>query len=342
MMRIDFSEIYNYPGVPVIDVRTPAEFANGHIPGALNIPIFSDDERALIGTRYHQAGKDAGFMLGLEVIGPKLSYFVKKLNSIVAAHSPLILYCWRGGMRSNSMGWLFEQAGHEVMVINGGYKAYRSYIREHICHGWDFRVIGGLTGSGKTITLQHLSLLGEQVIDLEAIASHKGSVFGHLGQSAQPCNEEFENTLWEAIRQMDPCRPIFVEDESRSIGKVSLPEPFYIRLQLSPLYLLEVSFDDRVNRIVHEYGCFPKEDIIGNILKINKYIGSENCNKAVQMVLNDDLKSAAGLLLKYYDKKYREAITAYGQREMTVIKGSSKDCNNNAKLIQQLSSVNQN
>jgi len=340
MRSVEFHEIYNYPDLPVIDVRTPAEYAAGHITGAINIPIFSDDERALVGTRYHQAGKDAGFMLGLEVVGPKLSWFIKKLNNIVAAHSPLILYCWRRGMRSNAMGWLFEQAGHEVIIINGGYKAYRSHIRENICNGWDFRIIGGLTGSGKTGTLQQLARSGEQIIDLEAIASHKGSVFGHLGQPDQPSNEEFENLLWEIIRKMDPVRPIFLEDESRSIGKVSLPEPFYIRMQVSPLYLIEVSFNDRVDRLVNEYGYFPKEDIIGNILKISKYIGSENCNKAVQMVLNDDIRGAASLLLKYYDKKYQEAIAAFRQREMIVIKGSNKDCINNAKLIKQLSSVN--
>lgn len=337
---IEFSEVYDYPEVPVIDVRTPAEFAIGHIPGAINIPIFSNDDRERVGTRYHQAGKEAGFLLGLEIVGPKLSSFIKRLNCLVSIHSPLILYCWRGGMRSNSMAWLFEQAGHEVMVVKGGYKAYRSYIREQLCSGWDYRIIGGLTGSGKTDTINHLAKAGEQVVDLEALASHKGSVFGHLGQPEQPNNEEFENNLWETVRKLDPGRPIFLEDESRSIGKVSLPDPFFIRMQLSPLYLLEVSFEDRVLRLVREYGSFPKEEIIGNILKISRYVGSENCNRAIQMLLEDDLGGAAGLLLKYYDKKYREAVAAFGQREMLVIKGSNGDCQNNAQLIIGLATVN--
>ncbi|HLN53477.1 MAG TPA: tRNA 2-selenouridine(34) synthase MnmH [Lentimicrobium sp.] len=336
MKYIAFPEVYQYPDVPLIDVRTPAEYSTGHIPGAVNIPIFSDEERAQVGTRYHQAGKEAGFLLGLEVIGPKLPAYIKKLNSLAINRSPLILYCWRGGMRSSSMGWLFEQAGHDVMVITGGYKAYRSYIREQLCNGWDYRIIGGLTGSGKTSTLNHLALMGEQVVDLEELASHRGSVFGHLGQPEQPHNEKFENNLWEIIRKMDSSRPIFLEDESRSIGKVSLPEPFYIRMQLSPLYLLEVDYNDRVLRLVNEYGLFPKEDIISNILKINKYIGSEICNKAIQLVIDDDLCGAAGLLLKYYDKKYNEAIAGFRHREMIVIKGSNNDCQHNARLIRDL------
>lgn len=333
MRTIEFSKFYDYKGVPVIDVRTPAEYKIGHIPGAVNIPIFSDEERALVGTRYHQAGSDAGFLLGLELVGPKLASFVKKLNAITSVHGPVIVYCWRGGMRSNSMGWLFEQAGHEVIIIKGGYKAYRSYIREQLCNGWDYRIIGGLTGSGKTDTINHLAQMGEQVVDLESLASHKGSVFGHMGQPEQPHNEEFENNLWELIRNFDPSRPIFLEDESRSIGKVSLPEPFHIRMQSCPLYLLEVNFDDRVARLVKEYGCFPKEEIIENIQKISRYLGSEYCNNAIRMLREDNLAGTAALLLKYYDKKYRESIVAFGKREMIVINGSSSDGLHNAKLI---------
>lgn len=331
---IHISQLYKHPGLPVIDVRSPAEYEIAHIPGAVNIPLFDNEERARVGTRYAQAGKEAGFLLGLEIAGPKLAGYVKKLNSLFPVHSPLVIYCWRGGMRSNAMAWLFSQAGHEVKLISGGYKAYRGYIREQITTGWDFRVIGGMTGSGKTEVLGHIRNLGYQVLDLEDLASHKGSVFGHLGQGDQPNNEWFENQLWERLRQLDASIPVFVEDESRSIGKVSMPEPFYMKLQQSRLYLLEVDFEDRVHRLVEEYGLFPKKELKENIDKLLGYLGSEAHKKTIALIEEGHLDQAAGLLLKYYDKKYRESIVRYRKPEQILsIDTTNGDSYRNAKLI---------
>lgn len=306
---IKAAEIIDFPSLPVIDVRTPAEYAIGHIPGAVNLPIFSDKEREAVGTRYHNAGKDAGFLLGLELVGPKLAGFVKKLNALSPSHSPVILYCWRGGMRSESMAWLFEHAGRDTFVINGGYKAFRSYIREVISTRYNFIVVGGMTGAGKTEYLHELRLKGEQVIDLEGLANHKGSVFGHMGLGEQPTNETFENMLWHELQQMDPDRVIYIEDESRSIGKVSIPEEFYRKMLDSPLQMLDTRVDVRVERLLREYGSFDKELLISNIDKLSKYIGGENHARAVEAVESGKLELAVRILLTYYDKKYSAAIS---------------------------------
>lgn len=330
---IDAGAIYTFANTPVIDVRTPNEYSNGHIPGAVNIPIFENDERARVGTRYHNAGKDAGFLLGLEIAGPKLAGYVKKVNSHFAAHSPLIVYCWRGGMRSNAMAWLFSQAGHQVKVIEGGYKAYRSFVRQACTAGWDFKVLGGMTGSGKTEVLHYLHSIGEQVLDLEAIARHKGSVFGHLGEAEQPGNEWFEIHLWEHLRALNKNRPVFIEDESRSIGKVSLPEPFYSYLSQCPLILLDVESGVRVERLVTEYGVFGKEALKENVQKLGKYLGLENQNKALEAIENDNLGQAAEILLRYYDVKYRKSIERIPQREIVHLKSSGLDAGKIASEI---------
>ncbi len=325
--------IYDHPGTPIIDVRSPAEYLTGHIPDAVNLPLFDDEERAIVGTRYNQGGKDAGFLLGLEIAGPKLAGYVKKLNSLFPVHSPLILYCWRGGLRSNAMAWLFDKAGHDVRVIHAGYKGFRSFIREQITYAWQYRIIGGMTGSGKTDTLRYLSEMGEQVVDLEALACHKGSVFGHLGQEEQPTNENFENELWEKLRHLDPMKPVYLEDESRSIGKVSLPDSLYIRMQLSPMYLLEVVPDIRVKRIVEEYGCHTTEELLENIRKLAKYMGGDIHKVVIEAVQDGDLTKAAGLLLHYYDRKYSESIMRANDRYIIPIEGCTGDCRHNAELL---------
>ncbi|MGE5317428.1 MAG: tRNA 2-selenouridine(34) synthase MnmH [Chloroflexota bacterium] len=308
---IDIEQLYDFEGLPLIDVRSPSEYALAHIPGAVNIPLFDDEERARVGTRYHNSGKDAGFMLGLEIAGPKLAGYLKKLNSLFPVKSPLVIYCWRGGMRSGAMGWLFAQAGHDVYVINGGYKAFRGYIREKIATAWDYIVIGGMTGSGKTEYLKKKKEEGCQVIDLEELACHKGSVFGHLGQQEQPNNEWFENILWEALRKMDPAKPVYLEDESRSIGRVSLSESFYMKMQHSPLVMLEVDMEERISRLVNDYGAFPQDELILNINKLEKYIGLEANKRAVEAVSSGDLATAVRILLNYYDKKYKESVVRY-------------------------------
>ncbi|MGE4332621.1 MAG: tRNA 2-selenouridine(34) synthase MnmH, partial [Macellibacteroides sp.] len=191
LMADDFLE-QSKTGI-MIDVRSPSEFEAGHIPGARNLPLFSDNERAEIGTRYVQYGKDNAVERGLEIVGPKLAGFVKQAR-LWADGTPIYMYCWRGGMRSGSMAWLFRTAGLTTYLLSGGYKAYRNSFAQLLeAHPWQLLILGGPTGCGKTEVLHQLQRMEQQVIDLEGLAHHKGSAFGSLGETAQPSTEQFTN-----------------------------------------------------------------------------------------------------------------------------------------------------
>ncbi len=225
--------------LPVVDVRSPAEFGQGHIPGAVNIPLFDNDERALVGTAYKNQGRLTALDLGLDLTGPKMSSLVRQARQI-AAEGQVLLYCWRGGMRSSSMAWLFETAGLHSKILNGGYKAYRNFIRVNLVTDKKFIILGGMTGSGKTLWLKQLAQAGEPVVDLEALAVHRGSVFGAIGLGTQPSNEQFENDLFHHLQAFKPDSLIWLEDESRQIGTVFLPETFYLAMVSSPLIQISI------------------------------------------------------------------------------------------------------
>lgn len=322
------------PDFPLIDVRSPSEYLQGHIPGAINIPLFSDQERAEVGTRYHDAGKDAALLLGLDFAGAKLSKYVKQLNAITNGRiRDVVLYCWRGGMRSASLAWLFSQAGYHARVIAGGYKAYRAYIRQKAGEDARFMVLGGMTGSGKTAVLHELQKLGEQIVDLEEIAHNKGSVFGYLGQTPQPTNEQFENNLFEELHKLDNSRRIWIEDESRSIGSVSLPSPLYDRIKQSPLMLLKVPYDIRVQRLAGEYAVFPKEHLLVALEKIAQPLGGRVFAEAADHIRQENFTPAIGLVLQYYDKTYEKALLKHKERPVTEIETGTGDAAGNAALL---------
>jgi len=219
---------------PVIDVRSPSEFVAGHIPGALNIPLFDDAERAAVGTLYKNEGRIPAILEGLRLSGPAMEGKLRAALS-VAREGKLLVHCWRGGMRSEAMAWLFAQGGIATEILEGGYKSYRNYILENLGSRRKMIVLGGMTGSSKTHILRYLKRLGEQVIDLEGLANHKGSAFGSLGQLPQPTTEHFANLLFHEWKELDDRRPLWVEDESRNIGSVFMPENFYLNMQDTPV-----------------------------------------------------------------------------------------------------------
>jgi len=186
--------------LPVIDVRSPGEYDHAHIPHAINIPLFDNEERAKVGTRYKQVGKDSAVLLGLELVGPKLADFVKKARRLNLTGQEVLVHCWRGGMRSGSFAWLLNTAGIKARTLEGGYKAYRSQVLAAFAEPARM-IYGGKTGSGKTEILHELAKQGEQVIDLEALANHKGSSYGAIGQEPQPSSEQFENKLFAVWRK---------------------------------------------------------------------------------------------------------------------------------------------
>lgn len=335
VLPIKASEIIELKGkLPLIDVRSPLEFSRGHIPGAVNIPLFSDQERAEVGTRYQQAGKDAALLVGLDFVGVKMSGFVKKLNAISRGKAKEVsLYCWRGGMRSASMAWLFSTAGYKVHLLEGGYKAYRTYIRAEAGNGSPIIVLGGMTGSGKTEILYELRKYGEQIIDLEQLAHNKGSVFGYLGQFPQPTNEQFENDLYDEWSKLDNSRPVWLEDESRSIGAVGIPGPFFERMKLHPMVLLNVPLEARVDRLVKEYAGFDKSLLADALMKIAQPLGGQGFAEAVSAIIDGRFAPAITLVLGYYDKMYRKALHKFDNRTIFEIKTDTGDASANADKI---------
>ena len=291
----------------LLDVRSPGEYQRGHIPGAISFPLFTDAERARVGTLYKQSGKDAAVLEGLRIVGPKMAGFVEEAARL-SPQRKVKLHCWRGGMRSSSVAWLLHQAGFTTQVMKGGYKAYRTEVQQFLCEPFPFKVISGATGSRKTKILHALKELGEQVIDLEGLAHHKGSAFGALGMEAQPSIEQFENELHHQLKTMDLNRTIWVEDESRKIGTIVLLEGLWKRIKSVPVYLVQLSLEERVKFLVEEYGAFSKEELQNSVLKIAKRLGGQNLNAALEALEAGDLSAVAAISLHYYDKAYRYAL----------------------------------
>ncbi len=292
---------------PVIDVRSPSEFTQGHIPGAINIALFDDIERAIVGTAYTRKGHHESVKAGLELVGKKLAGFIEQAEKNGAGKQALV-HCWRGGMRSEAMAWLFRFTGIKTLTLEGGYKAYRRHIRESLAAGPPLKILGGMTGSGKTEILKNLAGMGARVIDLEGLACHKGSAFGALGQGEQPTTEQFENDLASQWIDFGGDEPVWVEDESLNIGKVIIPEPFFSKMQKAPLYLLETLYDIRVDRLVEEYGGYDISILGELILRIGRRMGGDQARSAVSALESGDIRQAVGIVLSYYDRTYRYTL----------------------------------
>lgn len=292
----------------VFDVRTPAEFAQGHIPGAMNLPLFSNDERAIVGTIYKQQSPELAMLKGLEFAGKKMRWYVEEAQRL-AQGKEIAVHCWRGGKRSESMGWLLGQTGFDVMILKGGYKHYRHYIQNYLTkEKAPFIILGGYTGSGKTEILHELIKSGEQVLDLEAIARHKGSAFGALGEAPQPTVEQFENDLFEAYAKLDKSRRIWLEDESKAIGRVYIPDGFWQQMIRAPHIKLEIPLQERIQHLLNVYATFPKENLIESFTKIKKRLGGQHLNTAIEALERGDYAEAARVALVYYDKTYEYCL----------------------------------
>ncbi len=294
--------------IPIIDVRSPKEFEHAHIPGAVNMPLFSNDERAQVGICYKNEGRQAAVLLGLELVGPKLAYFAQKAQELLV-NNQLVVHCWRGGMRSSSMAWLFGTLGIKTYVLEGGYKAYRRFIKKQFAKNINLIVLGGLTGSGKTEILKELAKMGQQVIDLEGLANHKGSAFGALGQIAQTSTEQFENNLYEIWKTLNLSKPVWVEDESKTIGKIGVPDELYLKIRDTEVIAVELPVEVRVDYLLAEYGKFSSTDLKESITKIKKRIGGKDFKIAIEAVENGEIKTATKIALNYYDKAYRYGLS---------------------------------
>lgn len=291
-----------------IDVRSPAEWERGHIPGSVNLPLFNNEERAEVGTIYKNSGKRWAVLRGLEIIGPKMAHFAKEAIKL-GTHNELLIHCWRGGMRSESMAWLFNKVGIKTYTLDGGYKAYRNFVQSNFAKPAKLIVLGGMTGSGKTKVLRELEKKGEQVLDLEGIAHHKGSAFGALGEISQPSIEQFENELFYKWWTFDFSKPIWLEDESRFIGKDKIPEELWKQMRQTTVVKLNIPWELRVQNLLEDYGTFDKNLLKASIDKIHKRLGDLNYRKAIDALESNDLKTTAEISLNYYDKAYNFGLS---------------------------------
>lgn len=292
---------------PIFDVRTPAEFAKGSIPGAVNLPLFEDEERVTVGTTYKQEGRHVAIREGLDIVGPRMRWLVEFVEERIGhpdEGGKAFVHCWRGGMRSGSVAWLLEMYGFETHVLEGGYKAYRNWALDRFADPPEMIVIGGRTGGGKTEILHELAKLGEPVIDLEGLGNHRGSAFGAVGLGDQPPQQDFENRLAARIDDLAGQSPIWIEDESRLVGHRCIPDDFFAAMRKAPVAVIQVPRPVRVERLVEVYGEADPEVLKEKFDNISKRLGLESAKLAKNAVERDDLASAANVALDYYDNAY--------------------------------------
>lgn len=316
--QLPFESFWSAPGV-ILDVRSPNEYQHAHLPGSINLPLFNNEERALIGTTYKNLGKFEAIEKGLEIVGPKLSRFV----AFAKSHSKerfVRVYCWRGGLRSSSMAWLLETAGFKTATLVGGYKSFRSWVLKTLAKPWRLKIVGGLTGSGKTEILHALEQRGEQILDLETLASHRGSTYGMIGFPGQPSNEQFENEIALVLNNMDPLRDIWVEDESRMIGRCKIPDPLYALMLKAPLNIVDCPKSERLKRLFREYGEASKEDLIIATQRLSRRLGSVRTEEIASLIRSGQLIEAMDLTLDYYDKTYLYALSRKAKPFLKVTK----------------------
>lgn len=319
--------------LPLIDVRSPGEYAKGHIPGAVNIPLFSDAERAHVGTVYVQQSKEKAMKIGYRYVNPKLESFLSESQK-VAPDGKVVVHCWRGGMRSRSFAQhLYDHGFADVSIISGGYKAYRHHVLETFDIPFDLRLIGGYTGTGKTHIIKQLMIWGLQAVDLEGIAKHKGSAFGSIGQEAQPTVEQFENNLFEEWRKLDYTKPIWLEDESHNIGGVNIPMNLFNQMRSNMLYFLDIPREERAKHLVNEYAEADQEMLAEGIQKISKRLDGLKTKEAFDCLKEKRYYEVALIALTYYDKTYLKGMKFRNPRNTIILAGTNTDPVENANLI---------
>ncbi len=325
---------------PVLDVRSPGEYAHGHIPAAHSFPLFTDEERKQVGTAYKQQSREAAIKIGLDYFGVKMRKMVEEVERIVGSWqwamgntetaqgelrtgNCILIHCWRGGMRSAAVAWLLDMYGFKVYQLVGGYKAYRKEVLSQFEKEYNFNIIGGYTGSGKTLVLHELKKQQKTIIDLEALANHKGSAFGAIENMPQPGQEMFENMLAEKLFDVSKkmtdeesasannnqqSSVIFLEDESQRIGNLQIPMPLWRTMRKSPVFFMDIPFEERLNYITEEYGKLKKSILADATMRIQKRLGGLETKNAINFLEENNYKECFRILLSYYDKWYYKGL----------------------------------
>jgi tRNA 2-selenouridine synthase len=307
IISVDFY-FQNLEHIPLIDVRSPGEFAKGHIPKATNLELFTDEERSVVGTTYKKESKERAFEIGFEYVKPKLNDFITK-SFTIAPKKEVAIHCWRGGMRSNAFAdHLVENGFDKVYVIEKGYKAFRNYMLQFFERPFNLKILGGYTGTGKTEILHSLKKKGQQVIDLEGLANHRGSAFGGIDLPPQPTTEQFQNNLFAIIQSLNPELPIWVEDESMLIGQIVIPTAFFNKMREMPVYFLDVPLEERTKQLVRTYANLSHDKLVDAISRITKRLGYDNAKIAQEELEKRNYDKVVEITLSYYDKYYLQGL----------------------------------
>jgi len=304
----------------IIDVRTPAEFAEDHIPGAINCPVLSDEERIAVGTLYKQVSPFEARKVGAALVAKNIAYYLQtRFRDHSKSWRPLV-YCWRGGQRSGAMCIILAQVGWAAHKLEGGYKTYRRDVLDKLeapPQNLTLRVICGSTGSGKSRLLASLADAGQQVLDLEMLAGHRGSVLGKLPGQTQPSQKWFESALLQSLQRLDPARPVYVEAESNKIGSITLPPALVSAMHASECLLLETPLEVRVAGLLEDYrNHIENPDLLITQLKtLHRFHGSKQLEHWISLIRAEDFAAlVAELLTLHYDPSYfRSTAQHYAQ-----------------------------
>jgi tRNA 2-selenouridine synthase len=316
------------------------------MPGAFNLPLFTDEERKIVGTAYKQQSRETAIKIGLDYFGTKMRKMVEEVEAIInsrpqeSGSQKVLVHCWRGGMRSAGVAWLLDLYGYKVYTLGGGYKTYRHWIIATFSLPLSLNILAGFTGSGKTYILEEMKSKGAAVIDLEKLANHKGSAFGNIGMSGQPTQEMFENVLGHDLRKLVDTPGgsrgcIWLEDESQRIGQINIPPALWDNMWQSPVVFMAIPFEERVKHIVREYGNLNREKMAEAIVRIQKRLGGVETKAALQYLESGDVESCFRVLLKYYDKLYNKALNNRdpSKLRLTYLDSSTVDAELNADRI---------
>ena len=312
--RVELEKFRKLKG-PLIDVRSPGEYYKGNMPNSINIPLFDNEDRSIVGTVYKKYGREKAVIKGLELITDKienilnnifetLNAYKSKNHEVISGEIAVKIYCSRGGMRSQSISWLLEKYNQRSIRLKNGYKGYRKWTLERFKQEWEMVLIGGKTGTGKTNLLKLLDKNNYQIIDLEGLACHRGSTFGGLGMNEQPSNEQFENKIAEKLKGFKNNNKIFVEAESANIGKCKIPHEFFTQMKTAERIEIKKSESNRLKELINTYSIFDEEDLIEAVLRINKRLGPQRTKIAIESIKKKDWETVCRAVLEYYDKCY--------------------------------------
>lgn len=320
-------------GALLLDVRSPTEFAQGHIPGAVNFPLFTDEERAKVGTLYKQKGPEPALILGLEIVGPKMADFVRQASHLNPDRQEMRMYCFRGGQRSQSLSWLLGQAGFSITLLRGGYKAYRRAVLESFQEPQEIVVLSGCTGAGKTRLLQALERRGQQILDLEGQASHRGSAFGGYEQPASLTTEMYQNLLHLAWSRLDRRKPVWIEDEGRTLGKLQVPDDIWTQMRRAPVVFLDIAQEHRVELLVQEYGDYGRDLLRASIDRIARRLGGVTHQRCLVALEEGNYREVVRHCLDYYDKAYLHCVRKRNQEPFWSLSLPGIDTEHNAEAL---------